>query len=101
MTSVSCLSPNTHLALQYLTRNFFRIENVGSVRLAKSIHKLPPVTYADSCTLVHHDVDVKPGFHYDEGKCTALNIPDITGSAHSRIVLCLKSAKPTQVLIRP
>eukprot|EP00959_Pyramimonas_sp_CCMP1952_P063340 1323854-Pyramimonas_sp.AAC.1 len=58
MTIASRLSPKVHLALQYLIRNFFRIENVVSVRLSKSImHELPPVTYADSCTLVHYDND--------------------------------------------
>eukprot|EP00959_Pyramimonas_sp_CCMP1952_P261753 5473606-Pyramimonas_sp.AAC.1 len=57
MTSASRLSPKVHLALEYLIRNFFRIENVVSVRLAKGTHKLPPVAYADSCTLVHYDND--------------------------------------------
>eukprot|EP00959_Pyramimonas_sp_CCMP1952_P345732 7240438-Pyramimonas_sp.AAC.1 len=63
MTSASRLSPKVHCALQYLIRNFFRIENVVSVRLAKSIHKLLLVASADSCTLVHYDNDVNPGFH--------------------------------------
>eukprot|EP00959_Pyramimonas_sp_CCMP1952_P031600 662783-Pyramimonas_sp.AAC.1 len=60
MTTASRLSPKVHLALQYLIRNFFRIENAVSVRSAESIHKLPLVTYADSCTLVHYDNDVDP-----------------------------------------
>eukprot|EP00959_Pyramimonas_sp_CCMP1952_P345932 7245072-Pyramimonas_sp.AAC.1 len=68
MTAASRLSPKVHLALQYFIRNYFRIENVVSVRLAKSIHTLPPVTYADSCTLVHYDNDVDPGFHYHEAE---------------------------------
>eukprot|EP00959_Pyramimonas_sp_CCMP1952_P004350 91445-Pyramimonas_sp.AAC.1 len=89
MTSASRLSPKVHLALKYLIRHFFRIENVGSVGLAQSIHKLPPVACADSCTLVHYDSDVNPGFHYYEAEGTALNIHDITGSAHSRIIQCL------------
>eukprot|EP00959_Pyramimonas_sp_CCMP1952_P144158 3017887-Pyramimonas_sp.AAC.1 len=42
MTTASRLSPNVHLALQHLISNFFRIENVVSVILATSIHKLPP-----------------------------------------------------------
>eukprot|EP00959_Pyramimonas_sp_CCMP1952_P299924 6273217-Pyramimonas_sp.AAC.1 len=65
----------------------------ASLRLAKSIHALPPVTYDDSCIWVHYDNDVNPGFHYYEAEGTALNIPDI-GSAHSRIIKCLKSIKP-------
>ena len=60
------------MALQFLVRNYFRIENVVAIRLAKSIHKLPAVTCAESCTLVHYDNDVTPGFHYYESNCTAL-----------------------------
>eukprot|EP00959_Pyramimonas_sp_CCMP1952_P384475 8057674-Pyramimonas_sp.AAC.1 len=56
--------------------SFFRIENVVSVRLAKSTHKLPPVADADSCRLVHYDNDANPGFHYYEAEGTALNIHD-------------------------
>eukprot|EP00959_Pyramimonas_sp_CCMP1952_P132104 2762154-Pyramimonas_sp.AAC.1 len=68
MTTASRLSPRAHSALPYLIRNFFRIEYVVSVRLAKSFHKLPPVTYADSCSLVHCDNDVNPGFYYYEAE---------------------------------
>eukprot|EP00959_Pyramimonas_sp_CCMP1952_P206607 4320546-Pyramimonas_sp.AAC.1 len=78
ITRASRLSPKVHLALQYLIRNFFRIENVVSVRLAKGIQKLPPVAYADSSTLVHYDNDVNPGFHSYEAEGTALNIHYIT-----------------------
>eukprot|EP00959_Pyramimonas_sp_CCMP1952_P162063 3388437-Pyramimonas_sp.AAC.2 len=49
-------------------QKFFRIENVVSVILAKSIHKLHSATYAESCTLVHYDIDVNPGFHYYEAE---------------------------------
>eukprot|EP00959_Pyramimonas_sp_CCMP1952_P224850 4701745-Pyramimonas_sp.AAC.2 len=71
MTSASRLSPKLHLALQYLIRDFFRIENVVSVRLAESMIKLPQVAYDDSCTLVHYDNDVSPGFNYYEAEGTA------------------------------
>eukprot|EP00959_Pyramimonas_sp_CCMP1952_P339734 7115057-Pyramimonas_sp.AAC.1 len=100
MTSARRLSPKVHLAFQYLTRNFSRIENVVSVWLAKSIHKLPPVppfTYADSCTLVHYDNDVDPGVHCYEAEGTALKVHDVAGSAHSRIIQCLKLIKPQAV----
>eukprot|EP00959_Pyramimonas_sp_CCMP1952_P188577 3943741-Pyramimonas_sp.AAC.1 len=50
MTSASRRSPKVHLALQHLKSNLFRIENVVSVRLAQSVHKLSPVAYADSYT---------------------------------------------------
>eukprot|EP00959_Pyramimonas_sp_CCMP1952_P473962 9502644-Pyramimonas_sp.AAC.1 len=71
MTSASRLSPKVHMALQYLIRNCFRIENLVSVRLAKSIHELPLVAYAVSCTLAHYDNDVNPGFHYCGAENTA------------------------------
>eukprot|EP00959_Pyramimonas_sp_CCMP1952_P054236 1134420-Pyramimonas_sp.AAC.1 len=85
MTLASRLSPEVDLA---------RIENVVSIRLTKSIHKLALATYADTCSLVHYGNDVKPGFRYYEAEGTALNIYDATGSAHSRITQCLKSTKP-------
>eukprot|EP00959_Pyramimonas_sp_CCMP1952_P100138 2094010-Pyramimonas_sp.AAC.1 len=68
MTTSSRLSPEVHLAPQCLIRDFSRIENVVSIRLAKNIHKLPPVTYADSGTLVHYDNDVNPGYHNYEAE---------------------------------
>eukprot|EP00959_Pyramimonas_sp_CCMP1952_P225030 4705552-Pyramimonas_sp.AAC.1 len=58
MTTASRLSPQVHLALQYAIINSSRIENVIPVRLAKSMHKLPPVTYADNCALAHYDNDM-------------------------------------------
>ena len=82
------------MALQFLVRNYFRIENVVAMRFAKSVNKHPAVTYAESCTLVHYDNDVAPGFHDYESDGTALNISDITGSTHARIIQCLKSSKP-------
>eukprot|EP00959_Pyramimonas_sp_CCMP1952_P365523 7655392-Pyramimonas_sp.AAC.1 len=94
MACASRLSPKVQLALQCLIRHFFHIENLVSVRLAKSIRKLPPAACADSCTLVHYDKDVNPGFHYYEAEGIALNIHDITGSALSRIFQCLRSTKP-------
>eukprot|EP00959_Pyramimonas_sp_CCMP1952_P294957 6169285-Pyramimonas_sp.AAC.1 len=94
MTSASRFSPNADLALQCPIRNFIRIENVVSVRLAESIHELPPVACAGSCTLVQYDNDVSSGFHCYEAEGTALNIHDIAGSTHSRTIQCLESMKP-------
>ena len=93
-TTASQLSPKVHMALQFLVRNYFCIENVVAIRFAKSVSKLPAVTYAESCALVHYDRDVTPGFHYHESDGMALYISDITGSTHARIIQCLKSSKP-------
>eukprot|EP00959_Pyramimonas_sp_CCMP1952_P315632 6606083-Pyramimonas_sp.AAC.1 len=38
--------PRVHLALQYLVRNYFRVERLVAVRLAKSVLNLPAVKYA-------------------------------------------------------
>eukprot|EP00959_Pyramimonas_sp_CCMP1952_P015991 338236-Pyramimonas_sp.AAC.2 len=62
--------------------NFSRIESVVSVRLGKSSHELPLVTYAGSCTLVRSGNDVNPGCHCHGAEGTALNVQDITGSPH-------------------
>eukprot|EP00959_Pyramimonas_sp_CCMP1952_P022150 465706-Pyramimonas_sp.AAC.1 len=93
MTSASRIFPKVHLALEYLIRNFFRVENVDSVRLAMSNHKLPPVAYADSCELVRYDNDVSPGLRYHEAEGTALNMCHIIGSAQSMSIQCVKSTK--------
>ena len=81
------------MALQFLVRNYFRVDNVVAVRLAKSIHKLAPIKYATGCTLIHYDNDVSPAFHYYECNGTGLDVPQITGSNHSRIIQCLTSSK--------
>eukprot|EP00959_Pyramimonas_sp_CCMP1952_P109880 2298532-Pyramimonas_sp.AAC.1 len=95
MRSASRLSPEVHLFLQYIINDFFRIEDFFVVvGFAWSIHALPLVTYVDSCTLVHCDNGLNPGFHCYEAEGAALNIRGVTGSAHSRTIQCLKSTKP-------
>eukprot|EP00959_Pyramimonas_sp_CCMP1952_P237481 4963020-Pyramimonas_sp.AAC.1 len=49
--------PRVHIALQYLVRNYFRVERVVAVRLAKSVSCLPAVKYATRATLIHYDND--------------------------------------------
>eukprot|EP00959_Pyramimonas_sp_CCMP1952_P366536 7676739-Pyramimonas_sp.AAC.1 len=46
-----------HLALQYIVRNYFRVERVVAVRLAKNVSNLPAVKYATGSTLIHYDSD--------------------------------------------
>eukprot|EP00959_Pyramimonas_sp_CCMP1952_P285918 5978375-Pyramimonas_sp.AAC.1 len=67
-----------HFALQYIVRNYFRVERVVAVRLAKSASGLPAVKYAAGSTLIHYDSDVNPAFHYYECVGTGLNISQIT-----------------------
>eukprot|EP00959_Pyramimonas_sp_CCMP1952_P364134 7625395-Pyramimonas_sp.AAC.1 len=56
--------PRVHLALQYLVRNYSRVERVVAVRSAKSAFNLLAVKYAVGSTLIHYDNDVNPAFHY-------------------------------------
>eukprot|EP00959_Pyramimonas_sp_CCMP1952_P263124 5502538-Pyramimonas_sp.AAC.1 len=70
--------PRVHLALQYLLPNYFRVEHVVAVRLAKSVSCLAAVKYATGSTLIHYDNDVRPAFHYYECVGTGLNIFQIT-----------------------
>ena len=92
-TDASKLNPRVHMALQFLVRNYFRVDHVVAVRLAKSVHKLAPIKYATGCTMIHYDNDVHPAFHYYECNNTGLDVPQITGSNHSRIIQCLTSSK--------
>eukprot|EP00959_Pyramimonas_sp_CCMP1952_P272525 5697598-Pyramimonas_sp.AAC.1 len=87
--------PRVHLALQYLVRNYFRVERVVAVRLAKSESNLPAEKYATGSTLIHYDNDVNPAFHYYECVGTGLNIAQITGSTHSSFIQCLTPQVPS------
>ncbi len=82
-------SPRIHLALQYVIRNFFRIDNVIAVRLGRSVNKLPKHEGADGCTLIHFVSDVTPYFHFYETVDTQLDVMKITNSNKSRITQCL------------
>eukprot|EP00959_Pyramimonas_sp_CCMP1952_P191678 4008110-Pyramimonas_sp.AAC.1 len=87
--------PRVHLALQYPVRNYFRVERVAAVWLAKSVLNLPSVKYATGSTLIHYDNDVRPGSHYYECVGTGLDISQIFGSTRSRLIQCLTSEAPS------
>eukprot|EP00959_Pyramimonas_sp_CCMP1952_P422891 8858746-Pyramimonas_sp.AAC.1 len=93
MRSASRVSPKVHIAVQYIVRNSSRSKTLFLFGLTKSKHKLPPVTYADSGTLLHYDINVNPYFHH-ETEGAPLAIQDVTGSAHSRIIKRLESTTP-------
>eukprot|EP00959_Pyramimonas_sp_CCMP1952_P334768 7010323-Pyramimonas_sp.AAC.1 len=73
----SKLHPRVQLALQYLVRNYFRVERVIAVRLAEGVLNLPSVKHATGSTLIHYDNDANPAFHYYECVGTGLNISQI------------------------
>eukprot|EP00959_Pyramimonas_sp_CCMP1952_P399263 8366094-Pyramimonas_sp.AAC.2 len=93
LTTASHMNPKVHLALQFLSRNYFRLENVIAVRLAKSVDKLPACAPATGSTLIYYDNDVTPAFHYYESTGTAIDVHRVTGSSHARIIQCLTSTK--------
>eukprot|EP00959_Pyramimonas_sp_CCMP1952_P037586 787292-Pyramimonas_sp.AAC.1 len=68
MTDASKLSPKVRVALQFLARIYFVIENAVAVRLFKGSHRLPAVAHADSDALVRYDSDVAPGFFNYESR---------------------------------
>ena len=78
LSTASKRAPTIHMALQYLIRNYFRINNVITIRLGKSVHKVPKCDQANGSTLIHYTNDTYPHFHYYETTDTALNIPQIT-----------------------
>eukprot|EP00959_Pyramimonas_sp_CCMP1952_P367412 7695473-Pyramimonas_sp.AAC.1 len=49
--------PRVHLALQYLVRNYVRVERAVAVRLAKSVLNILAVKYATGSVLIHYDND--------------------------------------------
>jgi hypothetical protein len=89
LTTASRNSPKVFLALQYVIRNFFRINDVIAVRLGKNIHSVSKCDYADSSILVHYTSDLNPDFHFYETEDTAINIANVTQSHKSRIIQCL------------
>ena len=89
LTAASRRAPKIHLALQYLTRNFFRVSNVVSIRLGKGLHRVPKCEYADGSVLIHYTNDVNPDFHYYETNDTGLDLSTITQCGHARIIHCL------------
>eukprot|EP00959_Pyramimonas_sp_CCMP1952_P137919 2886924-Pyramimonas_sp.AAC.1 len=93
ITTASQINPKVHLALQFLIRNYFRLENVIAVRLAKSVRKLPACDPATGSTLIYYDNDVTPAFRYYKSTGTAIDVHRGTGSNHARIIQCLTSTK--------
>ena len=81
--------PKVYLALQYVIRNFFRINDVLAVRLGKSVHKVSPCSQATRSVLVYYVSEADPYFHFYESKDTALDIQFITQSPKARIIQCL------------
>lgn len=82
--------PKIHLALQYLLRNYSRIENVIAVRMGKSGTRTQTCDYVDSSTLLHYKSDTEPSFHYYETVDIALDIKAITHDDNSRIIQSLQ-----------
>eukprot|EP00973_Karenia_brevis_P036056 4974062-Karenia_brevis.AAC.1 len=61
------------MALQYLIRNLFRVQDVIAVQLGKGVSQLGKVPYADKSVLIYYYDDNSPDFHCDETKDTAID----------------------------
>ena len=57
LTTMSKRAPKIHLALQFLIRNFFRINNVVTIRLGKGVQRTNKCNYCDGSTLIYYHSD--------------------------------------------
>ena len=89
LTAISKNAPKIFLALQFVIRNFFRVNDVVAVRLGKSLSQVKKCEYAERSVLIHYTSDTNPDFHYYETNDTALDLNHIAGSNKSRIIQCL------------
>jgi len=89
LTTASKKAPKVYMALQYVIRNFFRIQDVFAVRLGKSVHRVGKCEHAEKSTLIYYTCDNAPDFHYYETEDTALDIQYITQNNSSRFIQCL------------
>ena len=89
LTQASKNAPKVHLALQFLVRNFFRVDDVFAIRLAKSVHKLSPCPHADRCVLIYYNDHLELDFQYYETRDITLDIPHVTCSNKARVIQCL------------
>ena len=97
LTSASKRAPKIYMALQYLVRNFFRIESVVAIRLGKGVRSVGKFHYADRSTLVYYSSDTDPDFRYYETDDTALDVLKITQNPNARMIqlLCQDNASTT------
>ena len=86
LTTATQRAPRMHLALQYVIRNFFRIQDVFAIRVGNCTPRVSKCEEADSCVLVYYASDADPEFYYYETADTALDLQDITCSNKSRIL---------------
>ena len=61
MTAGNKMRSRVRRALQYLIRSYIGIENVGAVRMARGVRKLPKFARAAIRVLMRYDNDVTPG----------------------------------------
>ena len=89
LSQASKRSPKVFLALQFVIRNYFRINDVFAIRLGKGLHTVQKCSLADSSVLIYYFNHQEPTFHYYETKDTALDIRTITQSTKSRTIQCM------------
>ena len=63
LSMASKRAPKVFLALQYVIRNFFRINDVFAIRLGKSVSTVNKCDYADRSILIYYDSDTDTNFH--------------------------------------
>ena len=88
LTTTSKNSPRVYMALQYITRNKFHIQNAFAVRVGTSIQKMAKShhTEADVCTSVPYPNDRHPDFHHSETNETVTDVYAITHTRRTRVL---------------
>ena len=83
-TACSRHKPRIHLALTYVVRNYFRIQDVFAMKVGKSIQQLSKLEHADRSALIHYVHDESPRFHFYETRYIAIYVQFITpNDAHA------------------
>ncbi len=98
LTTATKRAPKVFMALQYVVKSFFKIDDVIAVRVGNSIHQLPSYSGADSSVVIYYYDDNDPQFKYYETKDTAVELRQITSSTKSKVIQCIVKAKCKGVL---
>jgi len=86
------------MALQYILKSFFKIEDVVAIRVGNSVHQLQTYPGADRSVVIYYYDDIDPQFKYYETKDTAIELRQLTSSTKSKVIQCIVKAKCKGVL---
>ena len=82
-------APKVFMALQYLIKSFFKIDDVIAIRVGNSVHRLPEYPGANNSVLIYYYDSNNPQFKYYETKDTAMDLRQVTYSTKSKVIQCI------------